>query len=93
LTPKWLRKRCYIDGVASLTLKDVPERVHEILRKAAAQDRRSLNAFVISLLEEAAEDIDRRRRNYESRAELRAFVASLPEVPDPTPLIREDRER
>jgi uncharacterized protein (DUF1778 family) len=76
-----------------LTLKDVPERVHEILRKAAAQDRRSLNAFVISLLEEAAEDIDRRRRNYESRAELRAFVASLPEVPDPTPLIREDRER
>jgi uncharacterized protein (DUF1778 family) len=77
----------------SLTLKDVPERVHQILREAAAQDRRSLNAFMISLLEEAAEDIDRRRRNYESRAELKAFVESLPEVPDPTPLIREDRER
>jgi uncharacterized protein (DUF1778 family) len=79
--------------MAALTLKDLPERVHEILRKAAAEDRRSLNSFIISLLEEAAEDIDRRRRNFETREELRSFVASLPEVPDPTPLIREDRER
>lgn len=76
----------------SLTLKDLPPRVHEILRQAAADDRRSLNAFLISLLEDAADDIERRRRNYESRAELEAFVASLPEVSDPTPLIREDRD-
>jgi uncharacterized protein (DUF1778 family) len=79
--------------MAALTLKDLPSRVHETLRKAAAEERRSLNSFVISLLEEAAEDIDRRRRNFDTREELRAFVDSLPEVPDPTPLIREDRER
>ena len=77
----------------SITLKDLPDRVHKILRQAAADDRKSLNAFVISLLEDAADDIDRRRRNLENWAELEAFVASLPEVPDPTPLIREDRER
>ena len=63
------------------------------LRQAAADDRKSLNALVISVLEEAADDIERRRRNYENWAELEAFVASLPEVSDPTPLIREDRER
>ena len=77
----------------SITLKDLPDRVHKILRQAAADDRKSLNAFVISVLEEAADDIERRRRNYENWAELEAFVASLPEVSDPTPLIREDRER
>lgn len=77
----------------SLTLKDLPDRVHKILRQAATDEHRSLNGFLISLLEDAADDIERRRRNYESRAELEAFVASLPELPDPTALIREDRER
>ena len=77
----------------SLTLKDLPDRTHRILRQAAADDRKSLNAFLISLLEDAADDIERRRRNHEGFADLEAFVASLPEAPDPNPSIREDRER
>ena len=39
--------------MASLTLKDIPARLHERLRKRAAQNRRSLSQEALACLEHA----------------------------------------
>ena len=79
--------------MAALTLKDIPIELHEKL-KASAEDRRmSLNAYTILVLEQHENERDRRRRMRQNYQRLEDFVKSLPEVSDPTPLIREDRER
>ena len=79
--------------MAALTLKDVPAELHEKLKASAEGKRMSLNAYAISVLDEHESERDRRRRMRENLQRLDDFVGSLPEVPDPTPLIREDRER
>lgn len=79
--------------MAALTLKDLPPELHEKLKASAEGKRMSLSAYAISILVEHEDERDRRRRMRENRDRLEAFVKSLPEVPDPTPLIREDRER
>jgi plasmid stability protein len=43
-------------SMASLLLKDIPQDLHDRLRRAAARDHRSLNKEVISLLEAALGD-------------------------------------
>jgi len=44
---------CYIGGVASLTLKDIPSGLHEQLRERAARHRRSLSQEALACLEQA----------------------------------------
>jgi hypothetical protein len=79
--------------VASLTIKNLPDDLHRKLKEGAEASRRSLNGYIVGVLEEHEQERDRRRRLREHRLALEAFVATLPEVPDPTPLIREDRDR
>ena len=51
---------CYIGGMASLTLKDIPKGLHEQLRERAARHRRSLSQEALACLETAvaAERVD-----------------------------------
>jgi hypothetical protein len=79
--------------MASITIKDIPKRVHEELKAAANLEGRSLNRYIVSILESTVEERTRRRMMRQGRSEFRAFLASLPAFSDSTELIREDRER
>jgi plasmid stability protein len=89
---KWNRKRLH-NGTVNLTIKNIPEGVHRILKRAAAERGRSLNAEAVQALSDAAEEAERRRSMRETRAELERFVAKMPKLPSSASLIREDRER
>lgn len=77
----------------NMTLKNVPDHIYQALKQAAVEQGRSLNAQIVQLLAEEAQELERRRRMRESRAELEKFVASLPRTGSSAKLIREDRER
>ena len=77
----------------NVTVKNIPDRVHRVIKRAAEQQGRSLNAQIIRVLETEAADVERRKRMRDSRKVLERFVASLPPLGDSAPLIREDRER
>ena len=79
--------------MASLTVKDLPDPVYEELKGAARSEGRSLNGYIISLLQAHAEERARRKQMRQAREEFRRFLASLPKMEDSTPLIREDRDR
>lgn len=78
--------------MATLSVKDLPDPVYNDLKEAARAEGRSLNGYIVALLKSASEEHNRRKLMRESRAEFRAFLASLPYMGDSTGLIREDRE-
>jgi plasmid stability protein len=78
--------------MANLSIKDLPDKVHKQLKKAAKAEGRSLNRYIIHVLEAEAAERARRGRTHEGREEFRRFVKSLPYMGDSTELIREDRE-
>ena len=82
-----------VNLMANMTVKDIPDEVYKEVRELAASQGRSLNRYVIDLLEEKAQDGARRRRMRLSREAFRKFRDSLPFMGDSTELIREDRER
>lgn len=80
----------------NLTLRRVPERVHEILRRNALEHGRSLNAEILAILDKASEET-RQRRNLAAVIDeinrLRNEVArKYPHQTDSVDLIREDRD-
>ncbi len=77
----------------NVTIKKIPEDVHEQLRKSASLHNRSLNGEIIEVLTAAAEQAKRLERRGEWREDLERFTKSLPPMPDSVPLIREDRDR
>jgi hypothetical protein len=79
--------------VANLTIKDVPPSLHDGLRRSARAQGKSLNAYILSVLEDSVAERARRRRMRETRAEFERFLATLPRMSDSTQLIREDRDR
>ena len=79
--------------MGNITIKDVPERIHKELKSAARSQGRSLNGYIVSILEMSVEERGRRQLMREGRAEFRAFLASLPEFSDSTEMIRDDRDR
>jgi hypothetical protein len=79
--------------MANLTIKDLPDHVHQSLKQAARSQGYSLNRYIISLLELSLEERNRRRLMRQGRGEFRQFLGTLSRLPDSTPLIREDRER
>lgn len=79
--------------MANLTIKALPDTVHRDLKKAAQSQGRSLNSYVVSLLQTSVEERQRRRMMREGRGEFRRFLASLPRLSDSTRLLREDRDR
>ena len=79
--------------MANITIKDVPDRVHKELKSAARAQGRSLNGYIVSILEMSVEERCRRLMMRQGRDEFRAFLASLPGFADSTEMIREDRDR
>ena len=79
--------------MANLTIKNLPESVYKELKKAARSEARSLNSYIVSLLELSVEERHRRRMMRQGREEFRKFMASLPDMGDSTELLREDRDR
>jgi hypothetical protein len=79
--------------VANLTIKDVPPSVHDDLRQLARTQGKSLNAYILSVLEDDVAERARRRRMREAREEFERFLATLPRMSDSAELIREDRDR
>jgi plasmid stability protein len=81
----------------ALYVENVPDDLYKALRKRAKENRKSIAAEVISLLEcniPTSKELQRRRAFYERMAELRASEpgnsSSSPTVEE---MIREDRER
>jgi hypothetical protein len=81
----------------ALYVENVPPDLYRALRKRARENRKSIAAEVISLLERnvpTAKELQGRREFYKRMAELRAHQ---PESPGPFPtveeMIREDRDR
>lgn len=64
--------------MATLTLKNIPDELHALLKESAEKNRRSLNSEILIRLESAfsAPVIDARQR---AKA-LKAFVAAQPMV-------------
>ncbi len=79
--------------MATLTIKNLPDDLHRSLTHAAKDTGRSLTAYSLYLLRQGAEEHERLKRKQERRRLLDQVIAELPEVPDMTPLIREDRAR
>ena len=81
-----------------LTVRDVPEEVVRELREEAAEYGQSLNAVLRSALAERADRRRRRRDMPDVLARMQALRQQIVErvgheLPDSTPLVREDRER
>ena len=83
--------------MATLYVENVPDEIYKALRKRARDNRKSIAAEVISLLEQnipTEEELKRRRKAFEGLARLRARP---PLGPGPfqsaEEMIREDRER
>jgi plasmid stability protein len=81
----------------ALYVENVPDDLYQALRKRARQNRKSIAAELISLLERnvpTARELQGRREFYKRMGELRA---GQPEHSDPVPtaeeMIREDRDR
>lgn len=79
--------------MANLTIKDVPPSVHDDLRQLARAQGKSLNAYILSVLEDDVAERTRRRRMRETREQFERFLVTLPRMSDSTQLIREDRDR
>ena len=79
--------------MANLTLKDVPDQIHADLKIAARSAGKSLNAYIISLLELSTEERWRRRMMREQREPFRKFLETLPPMTDSTSILQTDRER
>jgi len=81
----------------ALYVEKIPDDLYQALRKRARENRKSIAAEVISLLERnipTAKELQGRREFYKRMAELRALE---PVGPGPFPtteeMIREDRDR
>lgn len=77
----------------NITVKNIPARVYQVIKRGAKQHGRSLNAQIMQALEAEAAELERRRRMSRLREELDRFAASLPPLEDSAPLIRQDRRR
>jgi len=64
--------------MATLTIKNVPEKLRERLRESAAQHRRSINGEAISCLEKAL--IGNRLDPEDFLAQVRSLRARMPRV-------------
>ena len=82
--------------MANLTVRNIPEKDYAELQQDAKQNRRSINAEILSLLAGKAEM--NRRRRHAARAMKRVdklwrtIGHRYPNQPDSTALIREDRD-
>ncbi len=65
-----------MSAMATLTLKNIPDRLHALLKESAERNRRSLNSEILSRLE--AEFLAPRVDPDRMARELKAFTDRLP---------------
>jgi plasmid stability protein len=81
----------------ALYVEKIPDDLYQALRKRARENRKSIAAEVISLLERnlpTAKELQRRRKFYQRMAELRTRPpVNAGPVPTSEEMLREDRDR
>jgi hypothetical protein len=81
------------NGSMNITVKKIPRRIYQAIKREAIQNGRSLNAEIIRALETEAAEAERRRMIGSLRKQLDQFAASLPPMDESASLIRADRDR
>jgi plasmid stability protein len=79
--------------VATLYVRDVPEKLYKRLRARARRNGRSLNAEVLELIDEAVLRELTSDEITDRLAELAAEIDLPPDAPRPEDLIRQERDR
>jgi plasmid stability protein len=79
-------------NVATLYVRDLPERLYERLRSRARRNGRSVNAEVIHLLEDVMERERDAERITRELAALAREINLPPDAPKPEDIIRQDRD-
>jgi plasmid stability protein len=79
--------------VATLYVRDVPEKLYKRLRARARRNGRSLNAEVLELIDEAVLRELASDEITDRLAELAAEIDLPPDAPRPEDIIREERNR
>ena len=79
--------------MATLYVRNVPEKVYAELQKWAAESGRSINALGLELLEQGVARHGQNKNFERKLAELKAKYKPLVGPPWPEDLIREDRDR
>jgi len=78
--------------MATLYVRDVPDRLYKRLRARARHNGRSLNAEVLEILEGVAARDDDAMEITERLRQLSYKIDLLPDAPKPEDLIRRDRD-
>jgi plasmid stability protein len=79
--------------VATLYVRDVPEKLYKRLRARARRNGRSLNAEVLELIDEAVLRELTSDEITDRLAELAAEIDLSPDAPRPEDMIRQERNR
>jgi plasmid stability protein len=79
--------------MATLYVRDVPEKLYKRLRARARRNGRSLNAEVLELIDEAVQREPTSDEITERLAELAAEIDLPPDAPRPEDIIRQERDR
>ena len=79
--------------MATLYVRDVPEKLYKRLRARARRNGRSLNAEVLELIDEAVLRELSSEEITERLAELAAEIDLPPDAPKPEDIIRQERDR
>lgn len=82
-----------LQGMATLYVRDVPERLYKRLRARARRNGRSLNAEVLELIDEAVLRELTSDEITDRLAELAAEIDLPPDAPRPEDIIRQERDR
>ena len=76
----------------TLYVREIPEQVYETAQRIAQEQGRSLSGYVITVLEQAIEDEQVRRRSSKALANIRRRRRPLPPgAPDSVEMIRRMR--
>lgn len=78
--------------MATLYVREIPDTLYQQAQKVAADQGRSLSAYVVTVLEQAVEDEALRQARSKALASIRRRRRALPEqAPDSVTLIRQIR--
>jgi plasmid stability protein len=78
--------------VATLYVREVPERLYKRLRARARRNGRSLNAELLEVLEDVVERAEDAEAITRRLAEIAAEIKWPEDAPTPERMIREDRD-
>ena len=81
--------------MASITIRDIPDELFERFKEIAKEDRRSVNAEVIEILDQTVQYRNLRAQRLRALDELAMIRASQPpsKEEDTLAMLREDRQR